>query len=141
MAIASVCGSCVTLIIVIIIARVRAHRSRHHSGWISFVVVMVVVNFVFGYLVGEYNFFTNMLPYYDVISLNSYKNVDVSLDDINGNVLMDAGRVEFFVEGTQVGYKQKNLSCIVLTAVRHLESIYNTFKIINKKWMQVLDAE
>lgn len=107
-AIASVCGSCVTLIIVIIIARVRAHRSRHHSGWISFVVVMVVVNFVFGYLVGEYNFFTNMLPYYDVISLNSYKNVDVSLDDINGNVLMDAGRVEFFVEGTQVDLARGN---------------------------------
>jgi len=86
-----------------------AHRNNQHTGWFWYIGIMVATNFTFGFLLGEFNFWKNMLNYFDVNALNTYKNVDVSLEDtVNGNTLMDAGRIDPFVAGTSVDLSKSN---------------------------------
>jgi len=70
--------------------------------WSRFGLGLLGVAWVAGILFGDANFFLNMQPYFDILQLEVYPNVDPT--KMNGQQVMDAGQVKF-VAGTTVDTK------------------------------------
>lgn len=68
------------------------------SAWLLFLAVSCVVAVVSATLVGQLNYSANMYPYYNLQTLNQYRNVNPST--MKGQQLMDAGRVTFVANAT-----------------------------------------
>lgn len=102
----------------------RIHGEKVDPSWLNFVAVSVLVALVVAMLLGEHNFQANMEPYYDVVTLQTY--VDVDPVNARGENLMDAGRL-VFKEGSyldlkhSMGYKDSETWCVAPVTTRHLD--------------------
>lgn len=89
--------------------------SYHEPTWLMFLFITCLLAWLLGLIGGDVNFFNHMEPYYDIMNLNTYPNVDVSR--MRGQQLMDAGKI-MFSEGTQLdlsrsmGFKNLELYCV-----------------------------
>lgn len=71
--------------------------------WYKFSTLQCVIAIVSAYLVGYWNFYWHMMPYYDWQRLKTYPYVDTSKE--MGQNLMDAGTV-YFAAGTSIDLTQ-----------------------------------
>lgn len=65
----------------------------HDAVWHSFTASTGLLAFVLAIMLGDWNFYTNMQVFYDIVNLNSYSEIDPSRSQ--GQELMDAGRIVF----------------------------------------------
>ncbi|CAE7251994.1 unnamed protein product [Symbiodinium natans] len=91
--------------------------------WLLFIAVTASIAFVLGLLMGSYNYQTNMRSIFDVVSLNSY--VEVNPSTMRGQELMDAGKVQFVAgAGLDVrlanGFKNTDVFCVAPITVNNL---------------------
>jgi len=83
--------------------------------WLIVLFATCFLAWTLGVIGGDVNFFHNLEPYYDLINLNTYPNVDPSR--ARGQQLMDAGRI-VFSEGTtldlsrSMGFKNLQQYCV-----------------------------
>ncbi|CAE7882639.1 ilvE [Symbiodinium microadriaticum] len=91
--------------------------------WLLFIAVTASIAFVLGMLIGSYNYQTNMRSIFDVVSLNSY--VEVNPATMRGQELMDAGKVQF-VAGAGLdfhlanGFKNTDIFCVAPITVNNM---------------------
>lgn len=84
-------------------------------NWYVFIFVTCCLMFVIALVTGELNYATNLQPYFDLMNLNMYQNVDPSR--MRGQQLLDAGRI-VFAEGTRLdiaksmGFRNQKLFCV-----------------------------
>jgi len=89
--------------------------------WQAFGCAMFVVAFFLALVVGDTNYWMNLQPYYDVLNLQAYENVDPS--KYWGQQLMDAGRIGF-AEGTGIdlsrsmGFRNDDWYCVAPIATQ-----------------------
>lgn len=85
------------------------------STWYWFLFVCSLIAWTLGYLIGQENFASNLMPYIAVTSMNNYTNVNP--DVARGNQFMDAGRI-YFAPGAQVdvshslGFRNVETFCV-----------------------------
>lgn len=90
-------------------------RGAPEPTWHTFLFCTIVLAWLLGLALANYNFDMNISVYNEVNSLNSYKNVDPSR--VDGQRMMDAGTVQF-VTGTRLdvsksmGFKSGNTYCV-----------------------------
>mmetsp|Transcript_16110 Transcript_16110/g.35517 ORF Transcript_16110/g.35517 Transcript_16110/m.35517 type:complete len:292 (+) Transcript_16110:104-979(+) len=93
-------------------------RTKQRNGdpmWFGFAVLALFVAVTLAALLGDMNFWYNMQPFYDIENLNTYPNVDPSVD--RGQQRMDAGRV-YFAQDSRVdvsramGFKNLDIYCV-----------------------------
>jgi hypothetical protein len=85
------------------------------ANWVLFALLTSLIAFVAAYVFGESNFTTNLQPYYDLLSLESYTNVNPAT--MQGQEIMDASMVNF-ANGTTldltkaIGFKNMDVYCV-----------------------------
>jgi len=85
------------------------------TAWSLFILVSCFVAVACAWLLGNYNYQTNMRGVYDVNAMSSYVGVNPST--MRGQELMDAGQVQF-AEGTNLdlkyanGFKNTDVYCV-----------------------------
>lgn len=122
-----ICSAVVTVLGVLLtalflISAVNLYRSRmselperEEPSWSLFLYTTALVALILAVAVGNENFWSNMEPYYDVVNLNTYADVDPAR--VRGQEIMDAGRVTF-VAGSRLdlnrsmGFKNMETFCI-----------------------------
>lgn len=96
-------------------AWLRREDSAQDPKWYSFLFVTGALAWVFAMVFGNKNFLTNMSPYYDIINLNVYNNIDPA--NYRGQQLMDAGRI-IFSQGSHLelsksmGFRNLDTYCV-----------------------------
>lgn len=94
-----------------------------YSSWWAFAFLTMVIALTLGAIFGCMNFNLFMQPYYDLMNLNTYKDVDPA--QVKGAQLMDAGLVEF-VDGARLdlgrsmGFKNLETYCVAPITVDSL---------------------
>jgi len=88
---------------------------EYHPNWCVFFFATMLIGYVCGIIFGNLNFSTCMQPYYDVINLNAY--TDVNPASMLGQQLMDAGRVRFVDSAVldlrrSMGFKNLDTYCV-----------------------------
>jgi hypothetical protein len=84
-------------------------------NWYMFFFVTMLIAYVLGVALGEWNFKTYLQPYYDMQNLGNYTNIDPSR--IRGQQVMDAGTITF-TQGTRLdlaksmGFKSEQTYCV-----------------------------
>lgn len=95
--------------------RTYSNSSEREPSWLVFLSASLLIALVSGYILGGSTFSTNMRPYYDMMSLNSYS--DIYPDRMRGQQLMDAGRITF-TSGTKLdlsrsmGFRNGQTFCV-----------------------------
>jgi len=94
-----------------------AKRSDPNSSpvWYLFVFVTGTVAVLLAVVAGNWNFMSNMQPFYDIMNLNVYPSVDPAA--VRGQQLMDAGRLVFKHNTTldlrfAMAFKNLDLYCV-----------------------------
>lgn len=93
-------------LLLVLLLGAKAWTSARFGGeltWMAFVFLSCLLAWMAGVFVGDWNFYHNMQPYYDVASLEHYSAVDPS--QMKGNQVMDAGRV-IFTEGARLDFSK-----------------------------------
>ncbi|CAE7233003.1 unnamed protein product [Symbiodinium pilosum] len=93
------------------------------SVWFLFIAVTASIAFLLGLLIGSYNYQTNMRSIFDLVSLNSY--VEVNPATMRGQELMDAGKVQFVAGATldfhlANGFKNTDTFCVAPITVNNM---------------------
>lgn len=92
------------------------------ANWYIFIFLTSFLAWSIGIAVGYSNFTSNMQPFYDVASMNSYPAVDPAT--MNGHQLMDAGRM-VFKPGSQLdlrysmGFRDVEQYCVAPVSSRN----------------------
>lgn len=90
-------------------------RGSREPTWYIFLAMTCLLAWIMGMIIGDFNFYSNAQPYYDIMNLNTYPNVDPSR--MRGDMLLDAGRV-IFTEGSaldvskSMGFKNIDTYCV-----------------------------
>lgn len=89
---------------------------NHPKGPMVILAQTSVLAWLVGYFAGDWNYVTNMQPYYEITDLNVYPAVDPS--KFEGSQLMDAGMIQFTQGSTlwlekAVGFKNEDIYCVV----------------------------
>lgn len=106
--------ACGGLAITAVQARWRGDAEREPT-WFIFLFITALVAWILAIVAGDWNFWSNMQPYYDIMNLNTYPSVDPS--KMRGQQLMDAGRI-VFSEGAKLdltksmGFKNLDAYCV-----------------------------
>jgi len=92
-----------------------AGDAQREPTWYVFVALTLFVGWVLALILGSANYRSNMQPYYDMSSLNTYPGVDPSMS--HGQQLLDAGRVTFTRESRldisrSFGFKDETTYCV-----------------------------
>jgi len=99
----------------LVYSRYALVETGDRAAWTLFVLIMCCVMFISGFLLGNYNYQTNMRGVYDINAMSSYVGVNPST--MRGQELMDAGEVQF-AEGTNLdlkyanGFKNTDVYCV-----------------------------
>uniref|UniRef100_A0A7S4T835 Uncharacterized protein n=1 Tax=Alexandrium monilatum TaxID=311494 RepID=A0A7S4T835_9DINO len=93
-----VCSLALAVVLVFGFFAFVAWRRRTRYGfqeptWFSFIFLAGLASWTFGIVLGRVNYRANLAPYYAVLDLNFYKEVDPAVN--RGSELMDAGRITF----------------------------------------------
>lgn len=99
---------------------VSSNRSAD-TLWYSFNVTMCCVAIVLGVLLGRYDYQHNLLPYFIVTGLNTYRAVNPLLS--KGQTVMDGGRLEFTEDSVldlphAMGFRGNDIYCVSPISVR-----------------------
>lgn len=93
------------------------NKQRDRSPmWLTFTTSSCIFAVITAVIFGNINYVFNLLPYYEINSLNTYPSVNPATDF--GQMLMDAGRV-YFADGTALdmkkatSFKTTDLYCVV----------------------------
>lgn len=83
--------------------------------WYSFLFVTSAVAWILGCALGNQNFNENTVHYFDLMDLDTYRDLDPSAT--SGNMVMDAGKIEFskgsYVEvSMSMGFKNLDVYCV-----------------------------
>jgi hypothetical protein len=93
----------------------RRRTGRMESTWYSFLFVTGLLAWVVGVSIGDFNSSANLRPYYDLVTLNNYTQVDVTAR--TSEELRDAGRIQF-ARGTHLdlsksmGFRHGQTYCV-----------------------------
>jgi len=107
------------LAIAAVAGRKLVHKYSDHTdyqpNWCVFFFVTLVIGYICGIVFGNLNFGTCMQPYYDVINLNAYTEVNPAA--MLGQQLMDAGRLKFVDDVAldlrrSMGFKNLETYCV-----------------------------
>jgi len=71
----------------------KSRMGGDEPSWSVFIFIAGLIALFVGGAAGQWNFYVNMRPYFDLSSLNSYPSVDPAAWD--GQSFMDAGKIEF----------------------------------------------
>merc|ERR1719502_2586920 len=71
--------------------------TTREPNWHVFIFMTCLLMYAMALCAGEMNYAVNLQPYYDLMNLNMYQNVDPTR--MRGQQLMDAGRI-VFAEGS-----------------------------------------
>jgi hypothetical protein len=87
----------------------------YQPSWYIFIAVTSALAFTLGLFGGEWNYGTHMLPYYDLLNLARYTDIDTNM--YLGQQLMDAGQIEFKTGtaldlGRSMGFKNHDVYCV-----------------------------
>jgi len=104
------CGGCALLAV----RQKKAGDSSREPTWLIFLAISCLVAWSLAFILGEWNYRSTMLPHYNVVTLNSYTNVDVG--EISGAGVMDAGRLTFkagsYIDTSKaIAFKQTDTYC------------------------------
>lgn len=66
---------------------------KRDASWFIFLAAASFLAWIAGVTLGDFNYFYNLEPYYDLENLNRYENVDPG--KMPGQQVMDAGRISF----------------------------------------------
>mmetsp|Transcript_36766 Transcript_36766/g.88406 ORF Transcript_36766/g.88406 Transcript_36766/m.88406 type:complete len:283 (-) Transcript_36766:57-905(-) len=94
---------------------IAAQRAGMSVLWPGYMVFALFGAVSFATVMGDMNFWYNLQPYYHMITLNTYPDVDPAED--RGDAMLDAGRV-YFAPGTRVdpskamGFKNLLVYCV-----------------------------
>jgi hypothetical protein len=89
--------------------------AEREPSWFIFLFLTSLIAWILAIVAGDWNFWSNMQPYYDINNLNSYPSVDPS--KMRGQQLMDAGRI-IFAQGSKLditksmGFKNLDAYCV-----------------------------
>eukprot|EP00933_Yihiella_yeosuensis_P053426 TRINITY_DN5165_c0_g1_i1.p1 TRINITY_DN5165_c0_g1~~TRINITY_DN5165_c0_g1_i1.p1 ORF type:complete len:326 (+),score=40.56 TRINITY_DN5165_c0_g1_i1:178-1155(+) len=103
----------------------RLANPNEEPTWYAFLFLSCLVAFILALTQGSSNFQTNMGPYYDMVNLNSYWNVDPV--SARGAQYMDAGRM-IFSQGSHLdisksmGFKSKHTYCVAPVSLNGLNA-------------------
>lgn len=89
--------------------------SVHGFSWYLFLFATSLLAWVLALWAGGRNFASNMQPFYDIMSLNNYTEVNPA--ETRGQMLMDAGRVRFVAKAQldlrrAMSFKNLELYCV-----------------------------
>mmetsp|Transcript_28923 Transcript_28923/g.76314 ORF Transcript_28923/g.76314 Transcript_28923/m.76314 type:complete len:306 (-) Transcript_28923:384-1301(-) len=110
------------LVVLGIGALAAASVSRKHSGdetrepsWLVFVFMTSVIALATGVIFGNVNYWTYMQPYYDIMHMNKYTEVDPV--HMRGQQIMDAGQISFLKTAEidtklSMGFKSGDTYCV-----------------------------
>jgi len=91
-----------------------AEREREDM-WYTFAALALLLATILAAVFGDFNFWVNMQPYYDIENLNTYPSVDPARE--RGQQLMDSGRV-YFADNVALdmrktmGFKNLDVYCV-----------------------------
>jgi len=93
----------------------KRKAAQQSETWVLFLFGTSLVAWALALILGLYNYRTVMLPHYNVVTLNTYTNVDPG--EIAGTGVMDAGRLSFkegtFIDTSKaIGFKKVDTYCI-----------------------------
>jgi hypothetical protein len=99
--------------------------------WYIFIFLTLLLAWCTGIVCGDYNFFKNLQPFYDVTNLNTYPQVDPS--KFRGQQLMDAGRIVFSPDSKldlrrSLGFKNLELYCVAPITIGDENTTYKTLQ-------------
>jgi len=88
---------------------------QREPTWVVFMFIANLLAWLFGVVAGDLNFFQSLQPFYDVMNLNLYPDVDPAL--MRGQMLMDAGRIIFTPDSRldlsrSMGFKNLDVYCV-----------------------------
>jgi len=87
----------------------------YQPSWYIFIAVTSAAAFVVALSAGEWNYTNFLLPYYDLMNLAHYRDIDTNA--YLGQQLMDAGQVDFkkgtsLDLGRSMGFKNHDIYCV-----------------------------
>lgn len=94
---------------------VRKKAGSREPTWLVFLFASCLLAWIGAFGLGLWNYGSNMLPYYNIVTLNTYTNVDPG--QIAGTGVMDAGRLSFkagsFIDTKKaIGFKNVDTYCV-----------------------------
>lgn len=96
--------------------RKRAARdSQYEPSWLAFMFLTMLVGWTVAVVAGDINYYGNMKPFYDLMNLNNYPDVDPVVT--RGQMVMDAGRIGFTADThldltRSIGFKSNAVYCV-----------------------------
>jgi len=108
-------GGLLLLCLFIGIMSCQARGRDREPMWLMYTTCSVLFAVIAGTVCGNMNYVFNMMPYYEIDSLNTYPSVNPALD--YGQMLMDAGRI-YFADGAGLdmqkaaSFKNTDLYCV-----------------------------
>jgi len=95
-------------------SRRKAGEVTNEPTWIVFLFLSCLVAWTLAVLLGLWNYSICMLPHYNLVTLNTYTNLDPG--QISGSGVMDAGRLSFkagtFIDTSKaIGFKNVDTYC------------------------------
>jgi len=96
--------------------RKKAARDPHYEpSWLAFMFVTMLVGWAVAMVLGDINYNQNMKPFYDLMNLNNYPDVDPAA--MRGQMVMDAGRITFTADThldltRSIGFKRNDVYCV-----------------------------
>jgi len=96
--------------------RKKAARDPHYEpSWLAFMFLTMLVGWTVAVVAGDINYHDNMKPFYDLMNLNNYPDVDPAV--MRGQMVMDAGRISFTDDThldlkRSIGFKSNDVYCV-----------------------------
>lgn len=87
----------------------------YEAKWNIFIFFACIIAWILGLVCGQQNYVMNFVPFLNIENLNTYPNVDPTTT--HGQLLMDAGRIEF-IQGSQLdlsksmGFRNVDFYCV-----------------------------
>jgi len=96
--------------------RKKAAKDPHYEpSWLAFMFLTMLVGWTVAMVAGDINYSENMKPFYDLMNLNNYPDVDPAV--MHGQMVMDAGRITFTTDThldltRSIGFKSNDVYCV-----------------------------
>lgn len=95
--------------------RRKADGNVREPTWLIFLFMSCLLAWVLAVPLGLWNYRSCMLPHYNLVTLNTYNNVDPGA--VSGSGVMDAGRLSFkagsYIDTTKaIGFKKVDTYCV-----------------------------
>lgn len=96
-------GFMFTVSVFIIVFAIQGRKRDREPQWLMYTALACIFAVITATVFGNMNYVFNLLPYYEIDSLNTYPSVNPAND--YGQEMMDAGRI-YFADGTGIDMKK-----------------------------------